>query len=113
MLDGCIDTQGAIKDLRNQGGLDSIKQELAIQVQQALSDLADAAISTNGNEDGAKKPRELVQEERREIGGVKWSIYNMNLKFLYHISHSSVSGSQQCWPADFRRIYFLPIFLDL
>lgn len=87
MLDGRIDTQGTIKELRNKGILDDIEQEAAIEVKleepvsasEAIADGDDPEAAVKIAEE-AKKPRKFIKDEHREIGGVKWSIYNTYLK---------------------------------
>jgi hypothetical protein len=90
MLDGRIDTQGTVKDLQDQGLLDTIKQDAAVDAQREELAVAEAkgdddALETaepeNAGEDGKKKkPRKLIKDEHREVGGVKWSIYKTYLK---------------------------------
>jgi hypothetical protein len=87
MLDGRIDTQGTIKDLRDRGILADIEQEAAIEVKhegsvlesEVIADAEDAKVVVNIVEE-AKKPRKFIKDEHRESGGVKWSIYNTYLK---------------------------------
>ncbi|KAI8989077.1 multidrug resistance-associated ABC transporter [Trametes punicea] len=91
MLDGRIDTQGTIKDLRASGVLDDIahveeieahKTEQAVEVAKEANAEIDAEAS-DGTEDankGKKKPRKLVEEEHRETGSVKWRIYKTYLR---------------------------------
>ncbi|KAJ6590007.1 hypothetical protein DFH09DRAFT_1359037 [Mycena vulgaris] len=83
MLDGRIDTQGTIKELRAQGVLDDIAHDAAVEVKK--EELAVAATETTGDVDAQeaeqeKKPRKLVKDEHREQGGVKWRIYKSYLK---------------------------------
>ncbi|KAG1837297.1 hypothetical protein F4604DRAFT_1843943 [Suillus subluteus] len=87
MLDGCIDAQGTVKDLRAQGILDHIAQDSAAEVKEEEPIAAteapveaqdDAEAETSA--ESKKKPRKLVKDEHREAGGVKWSIYNAYLK---------------------------------
>jgi len=88
MLDGRIDTQGTVEYLRAQGVLDDITQDESIQVQKedqvAVSDAhlgpeAEVDADDKPTED-IKKPRQLVKDEAREHGAVKWSIYNTYLE---------------------------------
>lgn len=97
MLDGRIDTQGTVKDLRESGVLDDItqveeievhKEEQAVEEEKAEEDPnAEIDAQVNGATDGApkskKKPRKLIEEEHRETGSVKWNIYNTYLKASY------------------------------
>ncbi|KAL0951671.1 hypothetical protein HGRIS_008350 [Hohenbuehelia grisea] len=91
MLDGRIDTQGTIKDLKAQGILEDIAHDAAVEVQQeeqavAVAEASDPeAVAIKGDEAAvpaatAKKPRKLVEDERREEGGVRWSVYKSYLK---------------------------------
>ncbi|KAF8554053.1 hypothetical protein OG21DRAFT_1497299 [Imleria badia] len=84
MLDGRIDTQGTVKDLRANGVLEyitqdaeaDVKQEMPVAASEMLVDIAPAAPA----KDGSKKPRKLIKDEHRESGGVKWSVYKAYLK---------------------------------
>ena len=90
MLDGRIDTQGTVKELRACGVLDNIahdeslvahNEEQAIGVTEGSTAKAvevDALHNTESPK--AKVPRKLVEEERRETEPVKWSIYKTYLK---------------------------------
>ncbi|PFH45713.1 hypothetical protein AMATHDRAFT_158119 [Amanita thiersii Skay4041] len=85
MLDGRIDTQGTIKDLRAQGILEGITSDESVEAKAqeiAAEDEAEVeAVEGDKKADGvAKKPRKLISEEHREAGGVKWSIYKSYLK---------------------------------
>jgi hypothetical protein len=87
MLDGRIDTQGTIKDLRAQGVLDDIQHEAAIEMHKEQPVVAPETPvdATDPNSPGkpadkSVKPRKLIEDEHRETGGVKWSIYNTYLK---------------------------------
>jgi hypothetical protein len=90
MLDGRIDTQGTLTELRAQGVLDEITSSEEVQVHE---DEQEAAAKTPDAEEIAaeavegtdlaietKKPRKLVKDEERQEGGVKWDIYNTYLK---------------------------------
>lgn len=97
MLDGRIDTQGTVKDLRARGVLDDIthdesvdahKEEQAVEAAvpaDAVTETAEDAPAT----DAAKKPRKLIEEEKREEGSVKWNIYKTYLKASSVWSQSS------------------------
>lgn len=84
MLDGRIDTQGTIKELRAQGVLEDITQDAAVEAQK--EEITIAVETPEGVEDpqkpteDTKKPRKLIKEEHRETGGVEWSIYKSYLK---------------------------------
>ncbi|KAH9924948.1 multidrug resistance-associated ABC transporter [Amylocystis lapponica] len=94
MLDGRIDTQGTVKELRERGVLDDIAQDESVEVHkeeqavEAAEQEADAEIDAAAEGDGetakpaekTKKARKLIEEEKREIGGVKWSIYKTYLE---------------------------------
>lgn len=84
MLDGRIDTQGTVKDLRAQGVLEYITQDAEADVKQeepvAASEAHVDESPTEPAKDGSKKPRKLIKDEHRESGGVKWSVYNAYLK---------------------------------
>ena len=87
MLDGRIDTQGTVKDLRALGVLDDITHDESVEAhkeEQAVAQAEKAAEEVDEADAGKpadkKKPRKLVEEEHRETGGVKWRIYNTYLK---------------------------------
>ncbi|OCH88899.1 multidrug resistance-associated ABC transporter [Obba rivulosa] len=106
MLDGRIDTQGPVKELRARGVLDDITHDESVEAhkeeQRAAAEAeaaevkdvedeveaeaeaeADAEASAEGDGKPAgkiKKPRKLVEDEKRETGSVKWHIYNTYLR---------------------------------
>ncbi|KAI5116711.1 hypothetical protein M0805_003223 [Coniferiporia weirii] len=100
MLDGRIDLQGTVKDLRERGALESITLESTFEEHEeglkedeepVVDDKAakvpgDAGAGIEGQSaEGAtpakdKKPRKLIKDEEREAGSVKWSIYKTYLK---------------------------------
>lgn len=89
MLDGRIDTQGTVKDLRAQGVLEYITQDAEADTRQegpvAASEAPVDDAPMEPAKDGSKKPRKLIKDEHRESGGVKWSVYNAYLKASYVI----------------------------
>jgi hypothetical protein len=97
MLDGRIDMQGTVKDLRARGLLESItfQESISTENQQELGKgeereagdkpgdgaaIQAADASVDGTPDKTKKPRRLVKDEERETGGVRWVIYKTYLK---------------------------------
>jgi ABC-type methionine transport system ATPase subunit len=93
MLDGRISEQGLVADLRKSGKLDQIIDDAELQTQAeaaveslqelAVDDLARDAMKIYGagiDEKAKKKPRKLVEDERREAGAVKWGVYKEYLK---------------------------------
>lgn len=105
MLDGRVDTQGTLADLRARGVLEQIAHadsadaapgpepaqaaEEFTPVEAVLLDdggdgeapgavVAEAKDVAKGAE--ARKPRKLIKDEKREEGGVKWEIYKTYLK---------------------------------
>jgi len=90
MLDGKVDVQGTVKDLRARGLLEEIQHDAALEAYKESVVAADQAASGTGDEINAesptdqtaeaKKPRKLIKDEHRETGGVKWSIYKSYLK---------------------------------
>ena len=85
MLDGRIDTQGTVKELRAQGVLEDITYDAAVEVHKEEVKV-EVPIEEEEEEKkvkDAKKPRKLIKDEHRETGGVKWSIYKSYLKASY------------------------------
>ncbi|KAI5115939.1 hypothetical protein M0805_009349, partial [Coniferiporia weirii] len=102
MLDGRIDLQGTVKNLRERGVLESItfestleehEEKLKEEDKEALVDDnaeialggADAGIEGQSVEDDTPvkykgKPRKFIKDEVREAGSVKWSIYKTYLR---------------------------------
>lgn len=89
MLDGRIDAQGTPKDLRVQGIPEGIshgervhagRQDEVVQFKEGedleAGVLKDAAAAAKHK----KRQKELVKDEYREEGSVKWSVYNTYLK---------------------------------
>jgi hypothetical protein len=91
MLDGRIDTQGTLTELRAQGVLEDIANSEEVKVQKDEQEAAAvtpnaeqiAAEVIGGDAPEAKKPRKLVKDEERQEGGVEWSVYNTYLKASY------------------------------
>jgi hypothetical protein len=95
MIDGRIDTQGSIDDLMALGVLDDLihkSDEEAQRLQKVMAEEAavdgkteDDKLSPSASEGtskspAAKKPKKLVKDEHREVGGVKWKVYNSYLR---------------------------------
>lgn len=91
MLDGRIDSQGTIAELKARGVLDDIAHDAETDakasesvmassditdVESAAADISTGSVKEVGN---TKKPRALVKEEHQETGAVKWSIYKTYL----------------------------------
>lgn len=94
MLDGRIDVQGVVKELRSRGVLESVIQDAESEPNKTHGDepigiTEDANKDEEGTEPGAeqdaktKKPRKLIKDEERESGSVKWVIYKTYLKASY------------------------------
>lgn len=81
MLDGRIDTQGTVKELRAQGVLEEITHDAAAEVEKD-DIVAEAPVLDEEQKQtkDPKKPRKLIKDEHREAGGVKWVIYKSYLK---------------------------------
>ncbi|EGO28860.1 hypothetical protein SERLADRAFT_434751 [Serpula lacrymans var. lacrymans S7.9] len=86
MSDGHVDLQGVVKDLRALGILDVTKSDSTVQAQEPLlsKPVREEKVkdTTEGIEDTVlvtKKSTKLIQEEHRETGSVKWSIYKTYL----------------------------------
>ncbi|KAJ7173895.1 hypothetical protein C8R43DRAFT_1094036 [Mycena crocata] len=83
MLDGRIDTQGTVEDLRAQGVLEHIAHDAAAE---AKTDEPIAAVEdpkADLDDPQAAKPvmaRKLVQDEHLAVGSVKWAIYKRYLE---------------------------------
>ena len=80
MLDGRIDVQGTTEELRRQGMLDAIKQDSSRAHQLEATKTPPEKPSNTEADDKPKKPRQLVKDEAREIGNVKWHIYKAYMK---------------------------------
>jgi hypothetical protein len=92
MLDGRIDTHGTPSELRKRGVLDDIAHseaaELEHQQEATLAEEPTAESAAAGGIAAAeaeqvkkeKKAKKLIEDEHREAGAVKWSIYNTYLK---------------------------------
>jgi len=94
MLDGRIDTQGVVADLRDQGVLEGIEHSAMIDAHREKLSLvekgvAEELLDDTSKPDVIKKPRKLVKDEHRETGGVKWSVYKTYLRASYVISKIS------------------------
>ena len=65
MLDGRIDSQGTVKELRSQGVLDEIKHNAAIEVKEEEAARDEKTPVMPIEETERKKPRKLVEDEHR------------------------------------------------
>ncbi|KAJ7624560.1 hypothetical protein FB45DRAFT_84390 [Roridomyces roridus] len=81
MLDGRIDVQGTVEDLLAQGVLDTVTHDAAVdaKAEEPVAALDEATVGATEVKP-VTKPRKLVKDEHRAVGGVKWSIYNSYLK---------------------------------
>ncbi|KAF7299119.1 ABC bile acid [Mycena indigotica] len=82
MLDGRIDIQGAVEDLRALNVLENIAQDAHTKAEVLDSVITEPVVSIDRLDTlkTAGKPRKLVKEEHRAVGSVKWNIYNSYLK---------------------------------
>lgn len=84
MIDGRIDTQGTVDDLRSLGLLDELVHDESKQFQEneveAIETTGEDAESTEKPERSTKQARKLVEDEQRATGGVKWSIHKAYLR---------------------------------
>ena len=84
MLDGRIDTQGTVKELQAQGVLEGIEHDAAVETHKeelvVAETVSEGVEESPGTTEVSKKPRKLVEDEHREIGAVKWSIYKSYLR---------------------------------
>ena len=81
MRDGRIDHQGTVADLRAQGVLDDIAH--GAEAEPNAETMLTSPKVEGEDRNKAHTPRKLVEDEHREIGGVKWSIYKSYLKSSY------------------------------
>ena len=88
MLDGRIDVQGVVKELRSRGLLESIVKDAESEPNKAPEEELSTVEEENKAEEGTepeqgaktKKARKLIKDEERETGSVKWIIYKTYLK---------------------------------
>ncbi|KAF8216981.1 hypothetical protein K438DRAFT_1953861 [Mycena galopus ATCC 62051] len=104
MLDGCIDTQGTVKQLRAQGVLDDIAHDAAVEVKKEELAIAKEPDVNPEDPEQIKKPCKLVEDEHREVGalivvllqllgvGKKASIF-----FAIPIGHLTIPLRMQIW----------------
>lgn len=80
ILDGRIDVQGTTEELRKRGILDAITKDSSLEHQlQARETPPDKSTDAHGV-NKPNKPRQLVKDEARETGSVKWRIYTTYMK---------------------------------
>ncbi|KAJ7121096.1 multidrug resistance-associated ABC transporter [Mycena epipterygia] len=80
MEDGRITVQGTAADLRAQGVLDRVPRNLGVGEEKHKKSMEAAQALVGGLiSEQVKEPRKLVQEEHRETGSVKFSVYKMYL----------------------------------
>ncbi|KAJ7147063.1 hypothetical protein C8R43DRAFT_1011698 [Mycena crocata] len=82
MQDGRIDSQGTLADL-SEGVLDQIEREAIVVDAKDDETIAPLELALDSEVAGeikaVKKPRKLVEDEHRESGGVKMTVYKMYL----------------------------------
>lgn len=76
MLDGRIDTQGSVSELRKRG----ILQEIAAQEKKEIIASPEDPKVDEAPEKEKKKAKKLIEEEERAQGRVKWKIYVAYIK---------------------------------
>ncbi|KAF9230741.1 ABC transporter type 1, transmembrane domain-containing protein [Melanogaster broomeanus] len=108
MLDGRIDTQGTVKELRAQGILEHVAQDAEADVKQeepvASSDApaiegdveAENAETSTTTGDPAKEPRKLVTDEHRRSGDVK-SYWTWVILTLFILCSQSLGVIEKVW----------------
>lgn len=122
MLDGRIDLQGTLSDLKSAGKLDYIIHDQATEKEEMdekkeEKDIAEGeAVETAVTEGDpatdpkkAKKPRKLVEDEARAEGSVKWSVYRTYLQ----ASYVPFFSLQFCWHNEYRSYWTWGILLCL
>jgi ABC-type multidrug transport system ATPase subunit len=98
MLDGRIDVQGTVAELRAAGALEGVvkseeantrahgeeqvadKERAEVAAEADSADPVIVAEARDTAKDAKKKPRTLVEAEKREEGSVKWAIYSTYLE---------------------------------
>jgi len=115
MLDGRIDVQGLVTDLKAQGVLDGIKEDELTLAKNVSVETEETGVGETAKrpktEEAAKKPRKLVKDEHREVGGVKWRIYNRYLQassvtnyffdVIRYSPHLVPTGHGQLWDSSY------------
>jgi hypothetical protein len=110
MQDGRIHVQGKVHELRQKGILEESRPELIAEEPEDEVDMDHETDKGKGKDKDANKPsihgasrkegrrpRRLVQEEARPVGGVRWIIYDTYLKASYVISLlSSIVVDRMC-----------------
>ncbi|KIJ28632.1 hypothetical protein M422DRAFT_784503 [Sphaerobolus stellatus SS14] len=92
MLDGRIDLQGTLEDLRANESLEVIiaKESTAesslIAAQKPEPDVAIGDAPKPKLSENTKRPRQLVKDEDRSMGSVKWNIYKTYMKATSYIT---------------------------
>lgn len=89
MLDGYIETQGAMADLQQKGILQDI-ETISSKNKKEKHDPTSHEPPEGREKDQSKVPKKLVEEEERARGPVSWSIYKKYVTASYvHISTTS------------------------
>lgn len=105
MQDGRIHVQGTVHELRQKGILEGLRPELIAEepeddmdVDQETDEDTNKVEAHGASRKEGKRPRKLVQEEARQVGGVRWIIYDTYLKASYVTSllSSTVAELIEC-----------------
>jgi len=91
MHDGRIEVQGTVESLRFKGILDTIIEEETAEYSPpsppaALKDAQNGTNTSEKNATDAKRPRQLVQDEARQVGNVQWRVYKTYMKAASYIT---------------------------
>ena len=80
ILDGRIDVQGTTEELRKLGILDAITKDSSLEHKLQAPEMPPDMPTDVQGADKTKRPRQLVKDEARETGSVKWHIYKTYMK---------------------------------
>jgi len=78
MLDGQIDMKGTLAELKARGALEVLEKDKHLVQKQSDLKLEETAIDDTAK--GTKRPRQLVKEETRQVGSIKWKTYKAYMK---------------------------------
>lgn len=118
MLDGRVDIQGTTQELREQGILDAIAKDSSLERQVRARETPPDKPTDAQGADKMKRPRQLVKDEARETGSVKWRIYKTYMKassywtwmiiVLFICMHQLLGVTEKLWIKQWGEVNSFP-----
>ncbi|KAF7352973.1 Multidrug resistance-associated ABC transporter [Mycena venus] len=120
MLDGRIDTQGTVQELRARGLLEAIKQDLKYEAPGDATTAKEKDYKTEAKPASSQPITKLVEDEEQAKGDVEWHIYKTYLKassykvwaiiLMFIVFYEMLLLGQRIWMKIWGEAYETPSF---